>query len=70
MAIDRRHENESSNGRVATGVATTDARARRSVGTIFFLNGAVLASWIPHIPVVKQQHGMSEGTLGLVLLRA
>ncbi len=43
-------------------------RARRAVATVFFLNGAVLASWIPHIPAVKAVHGLGDGALGLVLL--
>lgn len=43
-------------------------RARRAVSVVFFMNGAVLASWIPHIPDAKQAHGLGDGTLGLVLL--
>ena len=42
--------------------------ARLAVGVIFFVNGAVLASWIAHIPEVKAAHGLSDGSLGLVLL--
>ena len=42
--------------------------ARWAVSTIFFLNGMVLASWVPHIPTVKTQHDLSDGQLGLVLL--
>jgi fucose permease len=45
-----------------------DRRARRSVATIFFINGVVLASWVPHIPAVKQRLGIGDGALGLVLL--
>ena len=44
------------------------APARLAVSVIFFLNGAVLASWIPHIPEIKASHGLSDGRLGLVLL--
>jgi len=44
------------------------ARARRAVSAIFFVNGAVLASWVAHIPTVKSQHGIADGGLGLVLL--
>src|SRR5439155_1073941 len=50
-----------------TGRATP-ARARRSVSTIFFVNGTVLASWVPHIPAVKAEHAIGDGALGLVLL--
>lgn len=53
---------------VHTVVPQTLARARWAVATIFFLNGTVLASWVPHIPAVKAFHGLSDGQLGLVLL--
>ena len=41
--------------------------ARVAVGAIFFVNGLVLASWLPHIPAVKATHAISDGELGLVL---
>ena len=40
---------------------------RVAVGTVFFLNGFVLASWVPHIPLVKTAHGLGDGALGGVL---
>lgn len=43
-------------------------RARRAVAAIFFINGAVIASWLPHIPDLKARLGISDGGLGLVLL--
>ena len=43
-------------------------RSRLAVSTIFFVNGVVLASWVPHIPAVKAAHALSDGALGLVLL--
>jgi MFS family permease len=49
-------------------VDPTATRARHAVGVVFFMNGAVLASWIPHIPEIKAEHGLSDGSLGLVLL--
>jgi MFS family permease len=42
--------------------------ARLAVSAFFFLNGAVLASWVPHIPAVKARHGIGDGSLGAVLL--
>src|SRR5262245_38573724 len=42
--------------------------ARSAVSTVFFINGMVLASWVPHIPTVKAQHALSDGQLGIVLL--
>ncbi len=35
---------------------------------MFFVNGVVIASWVPHVPTIKARHGLSDGTLGLVLL--
>ena len=43
-------------------------RARWAVATVFFVNGAVIASWVPHIPAVKSRHALSDGHLGAVLL--
>jgi fucose permease len=47
---------------------TSRIRARLAVSTLFFVNGVVLASWVPHIPAVKQRHGIGDASLGLVLL--
>jgi MFS family permease len=43
-------------------------RSRLAVSTLFFVNGAVLASWLPHIPAVKARLTSGDGQLGLVLL--
>ncbi len=43
-------------------------RARLAVSILFFVNGAVLASWLPHIPTVKARLTSGDGQLGLVLL--
>lgn len=48
--------------------ARRPVRARVALATIFLVNGAVLASWVPHIPAVKQQHGISDARLGMILL--
>jgi MFS family permease len=42
--------------------------SRSAVAVFFFINGAALASWVPHIPAIKSRHMMSDGQLGLVLL--
>jgi predicted MFS family arabinose efflux permease len=44
------------------------ARSRRAGSVIFFINGVILASWVPHIPAVKQHLAIGDGRLGLVLL--
>ena len=46
----------------------TVRRARASTFLVFFVNGAVLASWVPRIPAVKAHLHLSDGTLGLALL--
>jgi MFS family permease len=42
--------------------------SRGAVAVFFFINGAVLASWVPHIPAIKTRHMLSDGALGVVLL--
>lgn len=46
----------------------TTSMARLAVSTIFFVNGTVFASWVPHIPFVQTRLDLSEGILGLALL--
>ena len=50
---------------------TTDVRltaSRCAVSALFFVNGAVLASWVPYVPIVKQRLGIGDGQLGVILL--
>ncbi len=44
------------------------ARARFAVTAIFFMNGATFANWVPRIPQITHELGLSEGELGLALL--
>jgi MFS family permease len=55
-------------GAVSVARAAPPVRARWALATIFFVNGVILASWVPHIPAVKDRHGLGDGQLGLVLL--
>ena len=41
---------------------------RIAVSTLFFLNGFVVASWVPYIPAVKSRLQIGDGELGLTLL--
>jgi MFS family permease len=42
--------------------------ARAAVTAVFFVNGALIASWAPYIPRIKHDLGLSARDLGLVLL--
>ncbi len=46
---------------------SVDRRALKSVGVQFFANGATYATIIPRLPEIRDQVGISIGTLGLVL---
>lgn len=41
---------------------------RRAVAAMFFVNGFMLGSWAPQIPVFAQRLGITEFTLGLLIL--
>jgi fucose permease len=42
--------------------------ARRILGGVFFAHGLMFASWAAHIPQIKAHIGLSDGSLGLILL--
>jgi fucose permease len=42
--------------------------ARRAVTMVFFVNGALMASWAPYIPRIKDDLDLSARSLGFVLL--
>lgn len=42
--------------------------ARGAVLTMFFVNGAALATWVPLIPAVQQKLALNAGELGIALL--
>jgi MFS family permease len=52
-----------------TATAGTELR-RAHVGTalVFFIHGAAIATWVPRIPAIKQDLGLTEGSLGIALL--
>ncbi|MEA2385247.1 MAG: hypothetical protein QOH72_5218 [Solirubrobacteraceae bacterium] len=43
-------------------------RARRGVTVVFFVYGAVLATWVSRIPLIKQSLGLDTAQLSLALL--
>lgn len=55
--------------RAASGSASAPPRAARvAVTLVFLVNGALFANWVPRIPAVKSDLGLTEGLLGLALL--
>jgi len=48
--------------------ASSNLRNRVAVSFVFFTNGAILASWVPHIPAVKRAHDLGDAALGAILL--
>jgi MFS family permease len=42
--------------------------ARKALLAVFLINGMVFASWMPQIPTIKTDLGLSPGMLGLALL--
>ena len=47
---------------------TSAIRGRWAVAAIFLVNGFVVGSWAPQIPVFLTRLGISEFTLGLLIL--
>src|SRR5438128_8156730 len=52
---------------VDRGPAPVLLRTRISVSFIFFANGFVVASWLPHIPEVKERLALGDFQLGVAL---
>jgi MFS family permease len=50
------------------GVRPELRAARRGVTAVFFVHGASYASWLPRIPLIKHDLGLSDGELGITLL--
>ena len=42
-------------------------RGRIAISALFLLNGAILGSWAPQIPLLLPRHGITESTLGLLI---
>jgi predicted MFS family arabinose efflux permease len=55
-------------GAGAGGLRPELRAARRGVTAVFFVHGAGYASWLPRIPLIKHDLGLSDGQLGITLL--
>lgn len=51
----------------APGPKAGDGRALVSVAVQFFVNGLVVASYVPRLPEIRDEIGVSTGTLGVLL---
>jgi MFS family permease len=49
-------------------IAADPRCARLAVATFFLVNGALFGSWVSRIPAVRTELGLSDATLGVVLL--
>jgi MFS family permease len=49
-------------------LATEPSRARTAIGVVFFVNGAVIATWASRIPAIQSKLSLSTGELGIALL--
>ena len=49
-------------------ITRSSTAARNALWFIFFLMGIVSMAWVPRIPEIKHQFGLSDGGLGFVLL--
>lgn len=45
----------------------TALRGRIAISALFLLNGAILGSWAPQIPLLLPRHGITESVLGLLI---
>jgi len=52
----------------ASETATVSSRPRWAVAAMFFANGFILGAWAPQIPLFLARLGISETTLGLLIL--
>jgi len=52
----------------ASNIRRVGQRGRWAVAGLFFMNGFLSGSWAPQIPVFQQRLGISEFTLGLLIL--
>ncbi len=59
---------EAAAGRSPFTVPPSLVRARLAVLSIFFVNGAALGIWVPHIPIVQSRLELGPAALGLALL--
>jgi hypothetical protein len=48
--------------------AATAIRGRWAIAAVFFVNGFLIGSWAPQIPVFLTRLGITEFTLGLLIL--
>lgn len=58
----------SSKSSVVEKLAPEPHRARMAIGVVFFVNGAVVATWASRIPAIQTKLSLGTGNLGIALL--
>ncbi len=53
---------------VAQTTTVEPAKARFAIGFVFFINGAVIATWASRIPAIQLKLALGTGSLGIALL--
>jgi MFS family permease len=66
LSVNRNPMQISSTG--GSGAAPAGTLARIATAVFFFVFGFMVASWIAHIPTIKNRLGISSGQLGMALL--
>lgn len=51
-----------------SGMDTRPVAARRAVTVLFFMNGALFATWVSRLPAMEAARGLSHSQLGVALL--
>ncbi|MGI9610071.1 MAG: hypothetical protein ACR2NL_07230 [Acidimicrobiia bacterium] len=49
------------------GLTARENRALRSIAVLFWVNGAVLASYVPRLPGIRDRLGLDLSTIGTIL---
>ncbi|CAN5122014.1 MFS transporter [soil metagenome] len=53
---------------LAQTTSVEPAKARFAIGVVFFINGAVIATWASRIPAIQVKLALGTGSLGIALL--
>lgn len=52
---------------LVNGLTSTEHRALKAIAVQFFVNGAVVSSYVPRLPGIRDELGVSLATIGLII---